>query len=225
MHHDYQYSIDAERQVLATLVQYPSTSEDVVRKMLGPESFYIPANQYIFSSVLSLLANHKPVGFTAVKEALVATNRLQELGGPETLSELWSLTAPADTIEHYAEIVAQKDLLRRLIIGARKVIEIAQEPGTEFSDVRDQVEAVLTALSMQRDRPEKSLKERTLEWIDALATRAESLKSNSFAFGIPRVDRNVGPIRPGDFVLISAATSRGKSLAAFQGALSTAMRG
>jgi replicative DNA helicase len=224
MNHEFPHSIDAERQVIATLVQHPEI-EDVARTILRPESFFIPAHSYIYSSVLDLIDKHKPLGYAAVKEELVKRTQLQEAGGPEKLSSFWDITAPADSIAYYAQIVSQKALLRRAIIDARRIIEIAQDPTNEFENVHNSIESMLSALAGQRNGHEKSMRERTIEWLEGLTTRKERMQQTSFTFGVSRIDRNFGPMLPGEFVLIGAATSRGKSMAAFQGALHTAARG
>ena len=58
-----------------------------------------------------------------------------------------------------------------------------------------------------------------------MASRAERLKETGFFFGVPSLDRNLGAIRPCDYVVVSAETSGGKSLLAFQGALHAASKG
>jgi replicative DNA helicase len=51
------------------------------------------------------------------------------------------------------------------------------------------------------------------------------MKTEGFCFGIDSVDRTITSIRPGNYVVISAETSGGKSLMAEQAAFASAMRG
>jgi replicative DNA helicase len=223
--HSPPHSIDAEEMVLSTLVQHPNDTEDVIRTSLRPESFFIPAHQYIFGAVLQLLGEHKPIEFVSVKEALLSAGRLAEVGDQSALSRLWMLVAPAESAIHYATIVRDKEYLRRALEGAHKIIELVHEPGTEPTDVSGEVERTLTGLVTDAVAPEKTLRERTLEWFDGLGQRAELLKKSGIGFGISSVDRRIPPLQPGDHALITAKTGRGKSLTAFQMALEAAMRG
>jgi replicative DNA helicase len=219
------HSIDAEEMVLSTLVQHPTESEDVIRTALRPESFFIPAYQHIFDGVIKLLDQHKPVEFASVKEALSSAGWLAEVGGERALSKLWMLPAPAESALYYATIVRDKESLRRVLNGARKIIELGHEPGTETPDVLDEVEKTLTALVTESVTAEKTLRERTDEWLDGLGQRAELLQKSGIGFGISSVDRRIPPLQPGDYALITAKTGRGKSLTAFQMALHAAKNG
>lgn len=219
------HSIDAEKWTLATLVQHPADTADVIRTVLRSENFFIPAHSYIFDATLKLIDQRKPVDYVTLKQALTKAGQLEEAGGPEALSELWDLIAPAESIEHYIVIVREKYALRQAIIDARRIIELAYQPGTDFAQIRDEIEAILAALSMQNLKPEKSLREIVTEYREQLSTRYEYLELNGFKFGIPEVDRRVGPFAPGELVVLSAKTGGAKSLLAGQGALHSAAQG
>jgi hypothetical protein len=109
----------------------------------------------------------------------------------------------------------------------RTAFVMAQDPtsNTDFDSVRNEIEKLLTALSGQVHIREQTLREITVQWHEELASRAERLKREGFRFGIPSVDLALGPIPVGSYVVISAETSGGKSLFAFQGALHAARQG
>jgi replicative DNA helicase len=98
----------------------------------------------------------------------------------------------------------------------------------ELADIRDDIERILTKLSEQRGllsasgSPAPNPKTITLDWLDAVASRAERLKETGFFFGVPSLDAALGAIRPGEYVLVGGV---GKSLIAMQGALNAACRG
>lgn len=219
------HSIDAEMMVLAAMVQEPFEVEDQVRGALSQQSFFMPHHGLLFSVLLEMMDKRKPIEFTSVKEELRNQGQLEEIGGPESLNEFWSVISPAPAVGHYIRVIREKEALRRAVASARRVLEIAQEPGAEFSDVRDEIEHALTSVSMQSREPDKSLRQSVLDWHDGLSNRAETIEKRGFFFGVPSVDRAVGALRPGDYCVISAATSGGKSLFAFQGALTSAMHG
>jgi replicative DNA helicase len=219
------HSVDSEMMILAAMVQEPLTTESIVRGALTAKSFFMPHHGLLFNLLLEMLAKRKPIGFFTVKETLRDRCQLDEIGGSETLNEFWSVVSPSAATPHYVGIVKEKEILRHAIEAGRKIIELAQEPGSEFAEIRDQIEQALTTVSLQNHEPEKSLQQLVVEWHDGLSSRAETLQKSGFFFGVPSVDRGIGALRPGDYVVVSAETSGGKSLFAFQGALNAAMHG
>jgi replicative DNA helicase len=219
------YSEDAEKGLLSSLIQNPHETEDQIRSQLTVESFYIPAHQIIYSLLLEFCDNRKLIEFISVKETLSARGQLAEIGGIEYLNELWTFVPTAANAPYYVELIRENQLRREAILGAKTIIELAQDPGIEFSLVREEIEKTLTALSIPTQVKERTLREITLDWQARLSDRAERLKHEGFRFGIPPVDRALGPIRPGDYVVIGAETGGGKSLLAYQGALFAAHQG
>jgi replicative DNA helicase len=57
-------------------------------------AFYIPAHEIIYSLVLEFGDKRKPIEFVLLKQALKDRNQLEEIGGPEYLSDLTTLFQP-----------------------------------------------------------------------------------------------------------------------------------
>jgi replicative DNA helicase len=173
-----------------------------------------------------MLSARHPIDFVTLKEHLKAEGQLEEVGEVQGLDEIWSFVPTWSNAEHYADIVREKELLRKSILTAMNMIDAARTPGAEFADLRDDIERILTELSMQQRKVgERSLKDITMDWLEELETRSETLKATGLFFGISSLDVALGAIQPGDYVVVTAETSGGKSLLAFQGALSAADRG
>jgi hypothetical protein len=216
------HSEDAEKALLCSLVLDPVQTEDEARAQLTAESFYIPANQIIYSLLLEFRDKNRPIDFVTVKEALIGRKQLAEIGGVEYLDHVWTFVPSAANANCYATTIRENQLRREAVLGARQIIGLAQDPGFGFDSVRDEIEKILTTLSGQAAAKEKSLREITLDWHADLCSRAERLEQDGFRFGIPSVDEALGAIRPGDYVVIGAETGGGKSMLAFQGGLHAA---
>jgi len=221
------FSEDAEKGLLSSILLSPTEVIAAVREHACKNSFYIPAHQIVYELLLELSYKNRAIDFVVLRQALRDRGQLEEIGDAEYLSHLYEFVPTPANFKHYANIVREKELLRTAVFGAHKIIALAQDPaaGADFDSVRNEIEKQLTALSGQAHAREQTLREITVQWHDELASRAERLKRDGFRFGIPSVDRALGPIPVGSYVVISAETSGGKSLFAFQGALHAAKQG
>src|SRR6266404_8638946 len=110
-------SEDGEKGVLCSLLLSPREVADICVLSLNPDAFYIPAHRTIYSLVLEFGDKSKPIDFVSLKQALKDRNQLEEIGGPEYLSDLYNFVPTAANAGYYVDIVREKYVLRRLILA------------------------------------------------------------------------------------------------------------
>ena len=86
--------------------------------LLSAQAFYKPAHGHIFEAITGLYAAGQPVDPVTVAEELRRAELLDHIGGAATLLRLQSLTPAVTSAGHYATIVEENALLRRLIQAA-----------------------------------------------------------------------------------------------------------
>ena len=91
-------------------------------EMLRAEDFYRPAHQEVFDALMSLSERDEPADLITLQEELRKRNKLEEVGGTEYLMALVDTVPTAANLEHYAKIVEQKSILRRLIAAGTEII-------------------------------------------------------------------------------------------------------
>jgi replicative DNA helicase len=219
------FSNDAEKGVLTSILLVPTHTLAVARSQLTKNSFYIPAHQVVYDLVCELSDDSKPVDFVLLRQTLKDRNQLEEIGGVEYLDELYRFAPTAANVNHYVKIVHEKELLRQVIVGCHEAIALGADGNADFDDTRNKIEQILTALSCSTQIKEATFSELILDWYSGLPERYERLNRDGFHFGIQIVDEALGPARPGEYIVISALTNRGKSLFAYQGAIYAAMQG
>src|SRR5271163_3440834 len=84
------FSEDGEKGVLCSLLLSPRTVLDLCQIKLRPEAFYGPAHQTVYIVVAELVDANKPIDFITLKQALKDRGKLDDIGGPEYLNDLFS---------------------------------------------------------------------------------------------------------------------------------------
>src|SRR4029077_7618305 len=101
-------SEDGEKGVLCSLLLSPREVSDICVLSLNPAAFYIPAHRTIYSVVLGFGEKSKPIDFVSLKQALKDRNQLEEIGGPEYLSALYSFVPTPTNTPHHTEMYRQR---------------------------------------------------------------------------------------------------------------------
>jgi replicative DNA helicase len=115
-------NIEAEESVLgAMLVAEPALTRVIDEVKLNAADFYLDRHRAIFEAVHDLYAASKPVDELSVSEALTQRNLIDKAGGKHYVSELAAKVPAAGNAKHYAEIVQQNSLLRRLLGAGQEI--------------------------------------------------------------------------------------------------------
>src|ERR1044072_7298368 len=105
---------EAEDSVLGAMMLSSDAIADVI-EILKPDEFYRRANGAIYQALLAMYARGEPVDAGTGVEDLKRRGALQDIGGALRIHELVELVPSAASAPHYAKIVAEAALLRRLI--------------------------------------------------------------------------------------------------------------
>jgi len=103
------------------LVSEPTLTRVIDEVKLNSGDFYLEKHAAIFTCVHDLYAASKPVDELSLTEALVQRNQIEEAGGKHYVSELAAKVPAAGNAKHYAEIVQQNSLLRRLLGAGQQI--------------------------------------------------------------------------------------------------------
>ena len=184
--------------------------------MLRAEDFYRPANQEIFAALDALAARNEPCDLITVQEELRKRGKLEECGGTEYLMSAIDAVPTAANIEHYAAIVEEKALRRRLIAAATRIVAEArrEDPDTPVETVLAEAEKAVLEVGTRRNRAAiRRLGEVCGELYGVLADlNARCVVPISVK---PIADQCHGMMR-GELIVLAGATSAGKSSLAMQ---------
>lgn len=161
------HNIEAERAVLGAIL-INSKVMPVVTGALGPDAFYVPSHQVIYDAAGMLHALGIPVDIVTITEELAQQGRLEEVGGVTAVADLTGATPTSANVLHYANIVQNSALTRRLITTCASVTAQAYDGGTDIGSLLEKAQAQLGAFKHAK----KTSIERTelMEWKKVAAT-------------------------------------------------------
>src|SRR5277367_6740339 len=204
----------AEQSVLGGMLLSKDAIADVLEK-LRPGDFYRPAHQNVYDAVLDLYGRGEPADAVTVAAELDRRGLLRRVGGAPYLHTLISMVPTAANAGYYAEIVAEKALLRRLVEAGTRVVQYgyAGADGADVAEVVDRAQAEIYDVTDRRLSedfvPLEDLLQPTMDEIDAIAS------NGGLARGVPtgftELDEVTNGLHPGQMIIVAARPGVGKS--------------
>jgi DnaB-like helicase N terminal domain/AAA domain len=118
------HDIAAEQAVLGSMMLSAAAAETCLQA-LGADDFYRPAHQMIFAALAGLIRGGERADVLTVKDRLEATGEIGRCGGPLELHTIIASVPAAANAAYYARIVRERAVRRRLLLAARRVIQMA----------------------------------------------------------------------------------------------------
>ncbi len=222
------HHLDAEMSVLGSLLTGDAKVWDEIYEHLTAEDFYKPAHSYIFSAAQKLEAKGEPIDSLTVSDELEKTGHLEKAGGTAYLGELMGYMPSQVGISSCARIIREKSLLRSVIRQSQKFIEQARTQEFENIDVfLDQIEAEVFKISQEQTEknliPINTLVTKGLEHLEGLHEKGLNITGLSTSF--EELDNITSGFQPGDFVIIAARPSMGKTALSLNISLQSVLKG
>jgi replicative DNA helicase len=192
---------------------------------VAAEDFYKPAHTHVFEAVLSLYGQGEPIDPVTVAEELRRADLLEALGGRQTLLRLQAATPASANAAHYAKIVNELALLRRLIGVAGDIAEMGYDDSQDVQETVDRAEALVFEVAEHR------VTDSMIKMADALQNTLDELEalyaSTGDITGVPtgysEVDRLLLGLQPSNLVVVAARPGAGKTSFALGAAANVAM--
>lgn len=206
----------AEQSVLGGMLLSKDAIADVLEK-LRPGDFYRPAHQNVYDAILDLYGRGEPADAVTVSAELDRRGLLKRIGGAPYMHTLISTVPTAANAGFYAEIVAEKALLRRLVEAGTRVVQYgyAGAEGADVAEVVDRAQAeiydVVDRRASEDFMPLEDLLQPTMDEIDAIAS------NGGIARGVPtgftELDEVTNGLHAGQMIIVAARPGVGKALA------------
>ncbi len=208
-------NIEAEESVLgAMLVAEPTLTRVIDEVKLNAADFYLDRHRTIFEVVHDLYAAAKPVDELSVSEALTQRNKIDEAGGKHYVSELAAKVPAAGNAKHYAEIVQQNSLLRRLLGAGQEIQGWVNERDGEPRELSERAEKLLFEVAHKEQASDfRILGDILHDEVDRLEKLSTGeMEMTGTPAGFRDVDAITGGFQPGNLIIVAARPAMGKCL-------------
>jgi replicative DNA helicase len=206
--------LTAEQSVLGGMMLSKDAIADVV-EVLRPGDFYRPAHQLVYDCVLDLYSRGEPADAVTVAAELERRGELRRVGGAPYLHTLIATVPTAANASYYAEIVAEKATLRRLVEAGTRIVQLGYSgaEGADINEVVDRAQSSIYEVTERRMTEDyvalEELLQPTMDEIDAIASRGGT--SLGVPTGFADLEAVTNGLHPGQMIIVAARPGIGKS--------------
>ncbi|MGB1382037.1 MAG: replicative DNA helicase [Ilumatobacteraceae bacterium] len=207
------HNLQAEESVLGALLLAPEAMAAVSEQGLNSDDFYRPAHQHIYDAIRALFSAGNPADTVTVADELRRHGLLDEVGGIEGLVELQNTTPAISSVGHYAKIVQDTAMLRRLIHVAGDIAEIAYGEPDDVTKALDEAETRVFQVAEDRvtdtTRPLEDLFDEVMEYIQNAYERGDTV--TGVPTGFNDLDEILSGLQPSALYIVGARPAMGKT--------------
>lgn len=206
-------SIEAEQSLLGALLIDKDAIINIA-EILRPEHFYrTEQHGQIYNAILELFEKREPVDLITLTERLRQKGVLDKVGGVAYLTELINMVPTAAHVISYARIIKEHAMRRTLITSSTKFIQQAYDGDEEISDIIEECEQSIYALSQQHvNRDFIQLKDALAESFDRLdEIQRTSGKLRGVPTGFRDLDNKLAGLQDSNLIIFAARPGMGKT--------------
>ncbi len=205
-------AVEAEQSLLGSLL-LDADAIIKVADILQTDDFYRPDHQTIYEAILALYEARRAIDVVTLTEALESTKQLERAGGASVIASLTGRVPSAANVVHYAQIVHEKGVLRRLITAAGAITELGYHEDRPVDELVDEAERLMFQVAEQsivtKFEPLREILTRAFERIEDL--HEHKGKTRGVPTGFADLDNLLSGLQDSDLVVIAARPSMGKT--------------
>jgi replicative DNA helicase len=206
-------NLDAEISLLGSILIDDSVISAIADK-ISSEDFYDKRHGVIYNAILRLYEQNKPIDLLTLSSTLKDRDELEDVGGSSYLTELTNAVPTAAHGGHYAEIVAEKAMRRKLIKASEDITSLSfSDNAASVQEILEQAEARLFSVSQRTLKQDLvSIEQILAEGFD----RLDELHKNKGALrgirtGWKDLDKKTSGLQRSDLIVLAARPAMGKT--------------
>ncbi len=206
------HDLEAEEALLGTmLLSQDAASVGIERCTAG--DFYKPAHGHIFGAIHALLERGEAIDAVTVTDELKRSGVLEQVGDPSIFISLQANTPSIANAKHYAAIVEEHSLLRKLIGVAGEIADIGYSVPEDVKAAVDEAEQMVFNVAERRGADSlhqlQDLLMLGLDRIEELGQRGSEI--TGLPTGYKELDRLLLGLQPSTLNIVGARPGMGKT--------------
>ncbi|HJB86438.1 replicative DNA helicase [Mordavella massiliensis] len=206
------HSIEAEQSVVGAMLM-DKDAITAASEMISGSDFYQSAYGVIFDSMVELFNEGKPVDLITLQERLREKEVPAEIASLEFVRDLVTAVPTSANIKYYAQIVADKSMMRRLIKLNEEIENVCYAGKEPLEAVLEKTEKSVFELLQRRNTGDYVPIRQVV--LNALERIEKASKNKGTVTGIPTgfidLDYKLSGLQPSDLILVAARPSMGKT--------------
>ena len=219
------HSNAAEQSVLGSMIMDQQAIVTASEIITGDE-FYNKQYGVIFNAIVELNNSARSVDLVTLQDKLKEKDVPAEVSSLEYVRDFITAVPTSANVKHYAQIVHEKAVLRKLIRTTEEITDTCYAGKEEVEDILDMTEKKVFEVVQRRDSsdfvPIKRVVMNALDMIEAAAKTSGSI--TGIPTGFADLDYSTAGFQPSDLILIAARPSMGKTAFALNIALNSALK-
>ena len=206
------HSAEAEQSVIGAMI-LDQEAIVVASEMLTGEDFYQKQYGVLFEAISGLFAEGKPVDLITLQNRLKEMDVPPELSSLEYIGNMITSVPTSANVRHYAQIVQDKALLRRLIRVNEDIANACYAGKDKVEDIMEETERqIFQVLQKKGSSDFVPIKDVVLSALDKIEAASRNKGSvTGLATGFIDLDYKTSGFQPSDLILIAARPSMGKT--------------
>jgi replicative DNA helicase len=219
------HNLEAEESLLGAMLLSRDAISAATEARVETSDFYKPAHAHVYDAVMALYGVGEPVDPVTVADALRRAELLDLVGGRPALLRLQAETPASANAGHYAKIVNELALLRRLIGVASDIAEMGYDDSGEVSETLDRAESMVFEVAERRVSDSmigvSDALQHTLDQLEQIYGQTERI--TGVPTGYADLDDLLLGLQPSTLNVLAARPAAGKTAFALGAAANVAM--
>ncbi|HYU65404.1 MAG TPA: DnaB-like helicase N-terminal domain-containing protein, partial [Jatrophihabitantaceae bacterium] len=208
------HNLSAEESVLGAILLSRDALGAVIEQGLRYDDFYKPGHQHIYDAACAVSQSGGPADTITVADELERLGLLEQVGGVEALHSLQNATPAISNAGYYAKIVQDAAMLRRLIMVAGDISELAYSRPDNVDEALDEAETRVFKVADRRVADTYveigELMKSAIERIEENFARGDTITGT--ATGYSDLDELLSGLQPSTLNIVGARPAIGKAL-------------
>lgn len=206
------HSLEAEQSVIGSMIM-DREAIVVASEMICGEDFYNKSYGVLFDSMVELNDQGQPVDLVTLQNRLKEKDVPPEISSLEFIRDLITAVPTSANIKYYANIVAEKAVLRRLIRLMEEIANNCYAGKDSVEVIMEETEKKVFDLVQRRNTGDYvPIREVVMNAMDKIEKSSHNSGGvTGIATGFIDLDYRTAGMQPSDLVLIAARPSMGKT--------------